>query len=284
MTPDELAYLLRPISSEQALTSYRALKDTNKPRAGLKTLDRHFFGQRLLTKTKGKSRLSFYQAYHDPNTIEYLRLVCNRYKRDPTKIINLYGVFQMWWGSVNQFKPQIAKAIYQQLSPKVAIMDFSAGWGGRALGAMALGIPYIGIDSNLSLASCYEKIQTYEPSASLTMLFQPSETVDFSSLQYDCVFTSPPYYTQEIYENMPEYSSLDDFLIQFLVPVIHNAWKYLIRPGTLALNLPRWLYLRLSPLLTLPPLSERLPMPYITRFTKDGKTSSHEWVYVWRKP
>ena len=283
MTPDSLAHLLRPISPERAFRSYQALKDSDAPRAGLPALDYLFFSHRLQTRTKGRDRLSFYQAFHDPDTVEHLRVLCRRYKRDPTRPSDLYQVFQMWYGSVNQFRPQVAKAIYCSLAPKVGILDFSAGWGGRALAAMSLGIPYIGIDANHDLRPCYDSLQTYEPSSSLRMVFQPAETVDFSSFAYDCVFTSPPYWTQEVYPNMPAYPTLQDFLQTFLVPVILRAWTHLLVPGTLALNLPVWLYKRLAPFLTsLPPLSDRLLMPYTTRFAKE-KGTSHELVYVWRK-
>ena len=284
MTPDSLAHLLRPITPEQALLSYRGLKETKKPLAGLKALDIYFFAERLQTKTKGKGRLSFYEAFHDPPTVEQLRVIAKRYGKDPHKPTSLYSTFQLWYGSVNQFRPRIARDILQTLAPRVGILDFSAGWGGRALASLSLGIPYIGMDANPSLAPHYASIQQYEPSVPLQMTYQPSETVDLAPLLYDCVFTSPPYFTQETYPNMPHYPTLHDFLDRFLAPVIHSAWKYLLAPGTLALNIPDWLYAEIAPLLQLPPLSERLPMPYTSRHTKGGKPSTRqEWVYVWRK-
>lgn len=284
MTPESLAHLLRPITQEQALRSYHQLRDFSAPMAGLKTLDRHFFSERLLTKTtKGKGRPSFYDAFHNSDTVEHLQTLCRRYKRNPNNPSHQYSVFQMWYGSVNQFRPSIAQTIYRHLAPKVGVLDFSAGWGGRALGAMSLGIPYIGIDANRSLAPHYNALLQYEPTASLQMIFQPSETIDFSQFQYDCIFTSPPYFTQEIYSHMPDYPTLQDFLLRFLVPVIQSTWMHLLTPGSLALNLPDWLYDKLSPLLTLPPLTERLPMSYNTRFRKDKPSTSTEWVYVWLK-
>ena len=283
MTPESLAHLLRPITQDQALHSYRQLRDTDAPMAGLKTLDRHFFPERLQTKTKGRGHLSFYDAFHSPDTVEHLRTLCRRYKRNHDNPSHQYMVFQIWYGSVNQFRPRIAQCIYRHLSPKVGVLDFSAGWGGRALGAMSLDIPYIGIDANRSLAPYYNALLQYEPTASLQMIFQPSETIDFSQFQYDCVFTSPPYFTQEVYPHMPAYPTLQDFLSRFLVPVIHRVWTHLQTPGSLALNLPTWLYDRLTPLLSLPPLTERLPMPYNTRFRKDKPSTSTEWIYVWLK-
>lgn len=284
MTPESLAYLLRPITVEQGLHSYRQLKETEAPFGGLKALDQHFLPERLQTKTRGKGRLSFYEAFHDPDIVKQLRVIAKRYGKDPHKPACIYSTFQLINGTVNQFRPRIARNILRTLAPQVGVLDFSAGWGGRALAALSLGIPYIGIDTNTSLAPHYTAIQQYEPHVPLQMIYQPSETVDFSTLKYDCVFTSPPYYTQEIYPNMPHYPTLQDFLTRFLVPVIHSAWEHLSCPGTIGLNIPDWLYEKLQPLLHLPPLSDKIPMPYNSRNTKGGKPAKrYEWVYVWRK-
>lgn len=276
MTPSEIAEALRPISEEQALRSYVALKASNEPRAGLKTLDRHFLPVRLLTKTsKGRGRVSFLEMLNTPHLISLVTRY-DRYKHDPTRISNQYNVFQVWYGSVNQFRPQVAKSIYQRYNPS-CILDFSAGWGGRALGAMALNTSYIGIDSNTLLEPCYNALRQYEPTVKLQMIFQPSETVDFSQFKYDMIFTSPPYYTQETYPEMPSYPTLQDFLETFLRPTILRAWEHLQPGGHMALNLPVWLYDRL--ILDIP-LLEQVPMPY------NGRSGPirHEWVYVWRKP
>lgn len=276
MNASDVVSELRPITESQALRSYQSLKSSNLPRAGLNTLDRHFLAIRLMTKTsKGRGRVSFLEML---NTDRLLSLVTRyeRYKHNPARITNQYNVFQLNYGSVNQFCPQVAKSIYQRYNPS-SILDFSAGWGGRALGAMALNIPYIGIDSNSLLEPCYNALRQYDPMVELQMIFQPSESVDFSKFTYDMVFTSPPYYIQEIYPEMPSYPTLQDFLDIFLRPTTLKAWEHLQSGGHMALNLPDWLYDRLA--LDIP-LLERVPMPY------NGRSGAirHEWVYVWRKP
>jgi hypothetical protein len=277
MTPESLAHLVRPITPEQAITSFKALKETDGPNAGLKTIDRHFLSQRILTK--GKTGVSFYEAFNDPVRYEFLHTLVKRYKR-MDKPSSYLAVCQLWHGAVSAFRPHVAKQVYQRFRPKVGVLDFSAGWGGRCLASMALGIPYIGIDANTDLQPCYEALRQYQPEADITMRFQPAETVDYSSFQYDLVFTSPPYYHTEHYPNMPEYHTKQDFLQRFLLPVIHQSWKHLLPGGTMALNLPEWLYVLLNSVY--PACEDRLPMRKMARFAKVNP-NTHEWIYVWHK-
>jgi hypothetical protein len=68
------------------------------------------------------------------------------------------------------------------------------------------------------------------------MYWQPSETVDFSKLDYDLVFTSPPYFMIEEYKGMKSYEGKKNFIDTFFVPVVKSAYAHLPAGGTLALN------------------------------------------------
>jgi hypothetical protein len=77
-----------------------------------------------------------------------LNELVTRYKKkaikdyDATGLLKAqYQVFQLYWGSINQFRPTVAKWVYTTLKAKTGILDFSAGWGGRCLAAMSMGIP-----------------------------------------------------------------------------------------------------------------------------------------------
>jgi DNA modification methylase len=107
------------------------------------------------------------------------------------------------------------------------------------------------------------------------MHYQPSETFDFSSVEYDMIFTSPPYFMLERYENMPVYKSKQDFLDTFFLPVIRRAWEGLKTGGIMALNMPKEMYEALDMNAT-----ETLEMPIANRF---GGKSRSENIYVWRK-
>lgn len=300
----ELAQKLRGHTKADAIEAYHELKavePTQKDlarRTGLPALDLFFLPHRLRAKTR--RHLSFYDAMNDPAIKKHLRQLVIRYKKkpltsyDPAHLLKAqYDVFQLYYGTINQFRPIVAKWLYLRLQPKHAILDFSAGWGGRALAAMSLGIPYIGIDANTRLAPAYRQmIASLEPDATIELYFQPAETLDFSRFynRYDLVFTSPPYFTIEEYEKMPTYRTKEAFLSEFFVPVTLSAWKGLRRRGHMALNMPEEMYEAVKSYL--PPLYDTIKMPLANRHPTNAATRKrlghtdkerHERIYVWRK-
>jgi len=298
----DIAKQIRHITKAGAIASYETLKEADCEqelklgRAGTDALDYFFFKHRLKAKTK--RHLSFMDAIRTPHLKDHLDELVLRYKKrnpsemsDQTRLRNQYQVFQLYYGTINQFRPLAAKWLYCQMKPTVGILDFSAGWGGRCLAAMSLGIPYTGIDTNVHLRAGYEAmVKLYEPSARVQMIFEPSETVDFSKLKYDLVFTSPPYFRLEEYQKMPDYSSKQDFLQRFFIPVVLNAWKHLIPGGHLALNMPEEMYEAVESLL--PRIQTVLHLPLANRHPvnaarqlaigkKDEKRTEN--IYVWYK-
>jgi len=298
----ELAKRVRGITKQEAVASYQTLCETSvgpegenmRSRAGLDALDYYFLGHRLKAKTK--RHLSFYDAMRDPDLVEKLTELVVRYKKKPlsdydeTGLLKAqYQVFQLYYGTINQFRPVVARWIYQRFLPRVGILDISAGWGGRALAAMSLGIPYIGIDANEKLKPAYERLLSLEPEAKVRMIFRPSEEVSFANMSYDLVFTSPPYFMLEEYEKMPAYGSKQGFIDRFLIPVVMKAWMHL-QPGYMVLNMPEEMYEAVRP--HLPKIKERLALPLSNRHpvnTAKGQTlgeedkERHEWIYVWKK-
>lgn len=237
---------------------------------GLKYLDGIFFEARSKTL---KNTISWYDAQRNPEMMQKLQKISERLNNTP------YQAFQLWYGTVNQFKPSVAKYIYDRYSPK-SVIDFSAGWGGRCLGAIHKKIPYVGIDTNTDLKVCYEELKENNPDADFKIHYQPAETFDFSTVNYDMIFTSPPYFTLEKYQNMPEYASKSDFLERFFYPVIRSSWESLMQGGHLVLNMPEEMYLSVK---DLPPVKEILKMPIASRFSKFSKEKRHECIYVWQK-
>lgn len=297
----ELAKRLRPITKEEIHTAYQNLKeypcvDPGLSRVGTKALDYFFLHHRLKAKTK--SHLSFYDAMRDPKQVEHLKELVIRYKKKPLRSYTpdellraQYAAFQLYYGTINQFRPAAAKWVYCQLAPKVGILDFSSGWGGRALAAMSMGIPYYGFDANLLMKPTYKQmIETVDPDAKIKMTFQPSETVDFSKYKYDLVFTSPPYFMLEEYEKMPQYGSKQGFLDKFFFPVVASVWKHLMPGGNMALNMPEEMYEAVKS--QLPPLHHTILLPLHNRHPTNAKMGQKlgkedierfEYIYVWHK-
>jgi hypothetical protein len=295
----DIAKDLRDISKKDAVESYQELqtyqvKEPDFSRVGLKTLDYFFLHHRIKARTKG---ISFYEAVKDSEERSHLNDLVRRYKKkaiteyDATGLLKAqYQVFQLYYGSINQFRPTIARWIYATLGAKRGILDFSSGWGGRCLAAMSMGIPYIGVDANTKLETSYKRLVELDPNATVTMIFKPSEQVDFSKYDYDLVFTSPPYFMIERYERMPAYASKQEFLEHFFFPVTLHAWKHLRRGGNMALNIPEEMYDAVAPLLPkvkhhlLLPLSNRHPTN-AKKLQKLGKEDKerNEIIYVWHK-
>jgi hypothetical protein len=273
----DITQQIRPITLAEAVINYNSLKCINgtltMQRAGLKALDYFFFYYRLQTRSKHHDT-TFFEIYK--NDYEKLVQIAERIKRG-TDLPSLFAGYELYYGTVNQFRPSIAKYIYQRYEPST-VLDFSAGWGGRCLGAMSMGVPYIGIDSNVELKTPYrEMIQRYDPMALVKMFFQPAETFDFSSVKYDMIFTSPPYFMLEKYQGMPEYESRDDFINSFFVPVVMSAWYYLSIGGHMVLNMPSAMYECLTGLGE----AEVIEMP-IKKRPGCLKTVG-EKIYVWKK-
>ncbi len=302
---DKIAAELRPITEEEAVADYERLKaeptakKPEKNRAGLKALDYFFFRHRL--DTKNQHHLTFYDALKDKKILaklnEKIRTVRGKSLEDLKKTGSLlklqYNLFQLYYGAVNQFPPSMAKYIYNKYKPRKAILDFSAGWGGRALAALSLGIPYIGIDTNKALKPGYEAMhRLYQPDADIRMYWQPSETVDFSKLDYDLVFTSPPYFMIEEYKGMKSYEGKKNFIDTFFVPVVKSAYAHLPVGGVMALNMPVEMYEYVRG--CLPRLSTKHTLPVSQRYAKtgnargqaillEGESDRSEYIYVWKK-
>lgn len=297
-----LAKKLRDITKEEAVKSYEDLKKIavgckkSAPlgRAGIAALDYFFLQHRLKAKTK--KHISFANAIKQRKTLRYIDGKIRQIDGSPTfkdkkKLLKRrYGIFQLYYGSINQFRPTEALKVYCRFKPRVGILDFSAGWGGRCLAAMAAGIPYTGIDTNTNMRSAYKKIvKTYDAGAPVNMIWGPSEKVDFSKLKYDLVFTSPPYYILEEYEKMPTYKSKEDFYERFLRKVVQGCWKWLPTDGVLALNMPADMYDAVKG--CLPVRASQLKLAVSNRHPTNAAAGRQlgeekersELIYVWRK-
>lgn len=293
---------LRPIGIEEAREDYERLKELDceeKPglsRVGLKALDRYFFTKRLRAKTK--KHISFMNAlknregvwrYVEKKTRKIKRLTAAN-KRDPVRLLRKqYDVFQLYYGTINQFRPSVARWLYCKLGAKLGVLDFSAGWGGRALAAMSLGLPYMGVDANKGLAGSYKKmVKELDADANVTLVFKPAEETDWSRWKYDLVFTSPPYFTLEEYEHMPAYGSREGFIEKFFRPVVLRAWKGLAKGGHMALNMPAEMYEAIRG--DIPVKASRLALKLQDRHAAAAMdagefagSAASEWIYVWKK-
>ena len=115
----------------------------------------HFQFKNLLNCRREKGK-TIYHIWYDPE--EQKKLIENTRKRNRggrTAAGNVYECFRINLGSIVMFKSTTAKYLYKKYGAS-HVLDPTAGWGGRMLGAWALDIDYTGIDTNTELRPAYD--------------------------------------------------------------------------------------------------------------------------------
>ncbi len=115
------------------------------------------------------------------------------------------SAFRLQTYIATQFKPNVAKAIYQMTDAK-RVLDTSCGWGDRLAGFFASDAEeYIGCDPNPNTYKQYLKqIETYNSFLAkpkkVTIYNCGAEDMPWNEIDnIDCSFTSPPYFSTERY-------------------------------------------------------------------------------------
>lgn len=203
----------------------------------------HFQFKNLL-KCRRQDGKTIYDIAQDQ--LEWNKLIDNTKKRNRggrTAAGNVFECFRINLGSIVMFKATTAKYLYKKYRA-TSVLDPTAGWGGRMLGAWSLGINYTGIDTNVEMTQAYDSMIQFlneetgfanglfqvDNGAKLQMIWQSCLDVDFSKINYDFVLTSPPYVNLELYEHMTPWETDRAFYEQFFIPL----WKKCvdnIKPG-----------------------------------------------------
>lgn len=199
--------------------------------------------------------------------------------RPDTPATRFFEVYRRCTGAVVFFKPTIAINVYKQVRA-TAVLDPCAGWGGRLLGAAAIGIPYTGIDTNATLKPSYDAMVAALNIKNTTVLWTDALSVDFSEIDYDCVLTSPPYINLEVYPGMPPFSSDDDFYNKFLIPLINKCRAHIRRAGHVCFNISPPMYEALTTTYGYEKCSLEVPMLQQKVRDKD----KGDKVYCWSDP
>jgi len=142
--------------------------------------------------------------------------------------------------------PCIIKYFIKKYKSK-KVLDLSAGWGDRLLGAMAAGVNiYMGIDPNPCLHPNYQNMIKLlskfspNPSAKYLMIEDGSEKTTIMDNDFDLVYTSPPYFDYEKYtsdsrQSYLKYNTQDKWLEDFLKISILKAVNALRLGGRMVL-------------------------------------------------
>jgi hypothetical protein len=194
------------------------------------------------------------------------------------------GSFRLGSYVATQFKPHVAKTIFDFVlsrtkSKTKTILDISMGWGDRLAGFYTSSATnYLGTDPNPSVYAVYkQQCKDYEKMISgeepIITIFQkrvkdhfyeafhcigksgkevicynaPAEDIldVIRSNKYDCVFTSPPYFATELYDeggddwkqSWARYPQYDNWWDKFYKPVITACYESLTETGSMMFNI-----------------------------------------------
>jgi hypothetical protein len=142
---------------------------------------------------------------------------------------------------------------------------------------------YTGIEINHALKEPYTQLvsflETQNPSCAkkINMCFTDALNVDYSLLWYDFVFTSPPYYFIQKYENNSHFSNKEEMNEKFYFPLFQKTFASLQPNGVYAINVCKEVYTSVLLKLFGEP-DECFP------YKKSKRQNNYqEMVYVWRK-
>ena len=255
----------------------------------------HFFAHRYTARYKGLP--SVLDAWGDPQWLRraialQLRLV------DPLKPRNVLRALSAILRAPTNFRPSVAKAIVSEYCPKGGVvLDPCAGYGGRAVGALAAGCRYVGVDPHPKASEAFTTLFEFlKAPLDWAQVYQAAfEDVSLGELQADFAFTSPPYFSIERYsddstQSWVRYSTWSSWVEGFLVPLFKKVWQHL-KPGCVfCLNVNDAKFgSKTYPLIeTSLEIGQRLGFSHERTISmplgRFGKTSKSEPILVFRKP
>jgi len=289
------------IENHKLITTKELIRDLdNLKEFSADTNANNFFGNpflyhyqfKNLLKCRRRDGKTIYDIHAD--STEWAKLIDSTRKRNRggrTAAGNVFECFRINLGSIVMFKATTAKYLYKKYNAK-SVLDPTAGWGGRMLGAWALDIDYTGIDTNVEMIPAYDAMRLFlneqrsfgnglfeTPGSKLDMIWQSCLDVDFSKIDYDFVLTSPPYVNLEIYEHMEEWSNDEAFYRGFFIPLWEKCCKHIKPGGHVAFNISPKMYadalkFGLKPCDTQELLKQQLGQ-------QQGK-KAQDLIYIWR--
>lgn len=222
-------------------------KNTNgKGFAGNKIIYHFMLGEMLKTRRDKKNYKTLREIFNDEEDkkklIDLTIKVNRRKKLDYIEPVDVYEAHRLCYGSINTFKAtQVRKII--DLCGGTHMLDPTAGWGGRMLGAVSKGLTYTGIDTNPNLIFRYNDMMTIgNIRDKADLISDDCFNVDFEKIDYDLVLTSPPYFNLEKYSGFREFDNEKSYYVDWLIPLIKRLRKHIKRNGKVCINISDYMY------------------------------------------
>lgn len=260
---------------------------SERSKVGNDVVDYFTFLQRL--ETKGKYDINYFEFLVNLETfrekkfiqtmLKYYEDVKNKNKtKHEYKVLK--EVYNICISAINIMRPLNCMEIYTRFNAK-RVLNFCAGWGGSAVAAAALNLEaYYGIEVNNDLKEPYDDMVTYlrtKSNTEFSIHICDGVDFDYSSIDYDTIFASPPYYFIEKYSNNIGYKSKKEMDEKFYNPIFSKSYNGLKKGGHFIINVCKEVYDNV--------LKNLLGEAHIIFPLKKSKRQNNytEMVYVWHK-
>jgi 16S rRNA G966 N2-methylase RsmD len=260
---------------------------SERSKIGNNVVDYFTFLQRL--ETKGKYNVNYFEFLVNLETFrekKFIQTMLKYYEdvKNKNKTKHDYKVYKEVYNicisAINIMRPLNCMEIYTRFNAK-RVLNFCAGWGGSMVAAAALNLEaHYGLEINTHLKESYDKMVAYlrtKSNTDFSVWFGDAVAFDYSSIEYDTVFTSPPYYFIEKYANNIEYKSKAEMDDKFYKPVFTKTYSHLKPGGHYIINICKEVYDNV--------LKKLLGEAHtIFPLKKSKRQNNHtEMVYVWVK-
>jgi hypothetical protein len=244
----------------------------------------NFFQQRNRYDCGSYSFVSPNEYWYSPDLLEKMNWTFWRLDDRGISKDKILSSFRLGAYVATQFKPHVAKTIFDFTKSKTnkklyRILDFSMGWGDRLAGFYtSKATHYFGIDPNANVYRVYKQqcieyeklLSGKEPvitdfqkevkgniydgfkcigasGKEVIVYNSPAEDIldIIESNAFDCIFTSPPYFATELYDeggddwrqSWNRYPKYDNWWEKFYKPVITSCFKSLASDGVMMINI-----------------------------------------------
>ena len=247
-------YINKRPSRESALDELVKVKN-----GGLKisNITGYYFLSLMYDARNGQDAWSINEALQNKQIMEYFNGKCavNTKVFDPTTPLGerVLTAFRLCGIRCCRKVPQfplktINELLERYTTPGQNYLDFSCGWGVRALSALVHHVNYFGTDPNEALVNkINEMINDYKEytgsySGKTDIRAIGSEIfVPEWENKMDFIFSSPPYFALEIYksenQSYKDGMTYEEWINTWMKPTIENIYKYLKNDGTFAINI-----------------------------------------------
>jgi hypothetical protein len=204
--------------------------------------------------TRKDKEVSLYGRFHNDKKLKRAINLCYKHRDEGDKSVlpqNLRRALDLVsGGSIQNFKPMNARAIYEYICPTMfgRVLDFSSGYGGRMLGCLTSNMRYnyTGIDPNTKTYNGLTALGTLITEVGCGSGFQMNHTVseefDADANSFDAAFSSPPYFNLETYTDEPtqcmnKCSNVDAWFELYVEPTLRMLHKVLDKDAIYAVNI-----------------------------------------------